>query len=56
MYDLKGMEIIENYRIMEDGIQNVSSGIGKAELFLVYVYIAIDIGFGRIIMRYFLTE
>lgn len=56
MYDADGIEITENFRNMEDSTQNVSSGAGKAELFLLYVYIAIVMGVGFIITRYFLTE
>lgn len=56
MYDANGMEITENYRNAEDADHRVSSGSGKAELFLLYVYIAIVMGLGYIFTRYFLTE
>ncbi|PKM86691.1 MAG: hypothetical protein CVU87_11390 [Firmicutes bacterium HGW-Firmicutes-12] len=56
MYDAKGMEITENYRNEEDADHRVSSGSGKAELFLHDVYIAIVMGLGYIFTRYFLTE
>lgn len=55
MYDANGMEITENYRNVEDADRRVSSGSGKAELFLLYVFIAIVIGVGYIMTRYFLT-
>ncbi len=56
IYDANGVEITENFRIVDGSTHNVSSGAGKAELFLLYVYIAIVIGLGIIITRYFLTE
>ncbi|PKM50454.1 MAG: hypothetical protein CVV02_10965 [Firmicutes bacterium HGW-Firmicutes-7] len=56
MYDADGMEITEKYRNVEDDDLRVSSGSGKAELFLIYVYIAIVMGLGIIFTRYFLTE
>lgn len=56
MYDADGKEIIENYRNVEDADRSMSSGAGKAELFLLYVFIAIVMGLGAIFTRYFLTE
>jgi len=56
LYNADGMEITENYRNIDDSTPDVSSGAGKAELFLVYVYIAIVIGLGIILTRYFLTK
>jgi len=56
VYDVDGMEITENFRIPEDSIKNISSGAGKAELSLLYVYISIVLGIGIIMTRYFLTE
>lgn len=56
MYDADGMEITENYKNVEDADRSVSSGSGKVELFLLYVYIAIVMGVGIIFTRYFLTE
>lgn len=55
LYDAKGDEITENFRNENPGIR-AHSGAGKAELFLLYVYIAIVIGLGIIMTRYFLTE
>lgn len=55
MYNADGMEITDNYRNAEDAEHRVSSVSGKAELFMLYVYIAIVIGLGYILTRYFLT-
>ena len=55
IYDTAGVDITENYRILEKGTQNMSSGTGKAELFLIYIFIAIVIWLGVILTRYFLT-
>ncbi|MGK0467421.1 zf-HC2 domain-containing protein [Clostridium sp.] len=56
VYDVDGIEITENFRIPEDSIKNISSGAGKAELFLLYIYILIVLGIGIIMTRYFLIE
>ena len=55
IYDTVGVDITENYRILEKGTQDMSSGTGKAELFLIYIFIAIVIWLGVILTRYFLT-
>ena len=55
IYDTEGVEITENYRIMEDGIQDMGSVTGKAELFLLYFFIAVIIVLGAILTIYFLT-
>ena len=55
IYDTVGVDITENYRILEKGTQDMSSGTGKAELFLIYFFIAIVIWLGIILTRYFLT-
>lgn len=55
IYDTVGADITENYRILEKGTQDMSSGTGKAELFLIYIFIAIVIWLGVILTRYFLT-
>jgi hypothetical protein len=55
IYDTEGVEVTDNYKIMEDGIQDTGFGAGKAELFLLYYFIAIIIGLGIILTRYFLT-
>jgi hypothetical protein len=55
LYDANGMEVTDNFRLLENNTQ-VSYGIGKAELFLLYVYITLILGLGIIFTRYFLTE
>jgi hypothetical protein len=55
IYDTEGVDITENYRNLEKGTEDMSSGAGKAELFLIYIYIAIVMGLGVILTRYFLT-
>ena len=55
LYDANGNEITENFRNEKPGVR-AHSGAGKAELFLLYIYIAIVIGLGIIMTRYFLTE
>ena len=40
LYDASGREITENFRNESAGAR-VHSGAGKAELFLLYIYIAI---------------
>lgn len=55
LYDASGIEITEKYR-NESESTRVNSGAGKAELFLLYVYIAVIIAFGIVLTRYFLTE
>ncbi|WP_461206742.1 zf-HC2 domain-containing protein [Clostridium sp. DL1XJH146] len=56
MYKSDGADITDSYRILGDDIQDVSFVMGKAELFLIYVYITIIIGLGIIMTRYFLTD
>lgn len=56
MYDADGREITDNFRNQEDSGNQVSASIGKAELFLLYIFIAIVMGLGIIFTRYFLTE
>ncbi len=55
LYDANGNEITENFRNESESIRG-GSGAGKAELFMLYVYIAIIMGLGIIMTRYFLTE
>jgi len=55
-YDENGNEITEKFRLSENDFQDLSFGIGKAELFMVYVFIALIAGFGAIMTRYFLTD
>ncbi len=54
LYDDNGTEITERFKI--EGSDVESRSIGKAELFLLYVYIAIIIGLGFVFTRYFLTK
>ena len=55
LYDTSGIEITEKYK-NESVSTPVDSGAGKAELFMLYVYIAIIMVFGVVLTRYFLTE
>lgn len=55
LYDAGGKEITENFKKESAGVR-VYPGAGKAELFLLYVYIAIVMGLGIAFTRYFLTE
>ena len=55
-YDEDGNEITDNFKIADNDIKDVRSSTGKAELFLLYVFIAIVFGFGIIMTRYFLVE
>lgn len=55
LYDANGKEITENFRNENPGVR-AHSGAGKAELFLLYVYVAIIMGLGIVFTRYFLTE
>jgi len=55
-YDEDGNEITDNFKIEDNDIKDVSSSTAKAELSLLYVYIAIVFGFGIIMTRYFLVE
>ncbi len=55
IYDIDGADITENYRNLENDTSDMGSATGKAELFLIYVYMAIVIGLGAILTRYFLT-
>jgi len=56
MYDADGMEITNNFMNQDNNNNQVSYAIGKAELFLLYVFIAIVLGLGYIFTRYFLTD
>ncbi|MGI6684106.1 MAG: zf-HC2 domain-containing protein [Bacillota bacterium] len=56
MYDAEGREITDNFKNQEDPGNQVRANMGKAELFLLYVFIAIVMGLGVILTRYFLTE
>ncbi len=56
VYDENSIEITENFRIPDEGRKNIAYGVGKVELFLLYVYIAIVLCFGILMVRYFLTE
>lgn len=56
VYDEAGLEITENFRIVENTNQSTGFGTGKAELFLLYIYIAIVLGLGIVCTRYFLTD
>lgn len=56
IYDENGNEITDNFIIADNDIKDVSSSTGKAELFLLYVFIAIVFGLGIIMTRYFLVE
>ena len=55
LYDAEGMEITENYRNIEV-VDNMSPGAGKAELFVLYIIIALVLGLGFLVTRYILTE
>lgn len=55
LYDVSGKEITENFKSERAGVR-VHSGAGKAELFLLYVYVSIVMGVGIVFTRYFLTE
>lgn len=56
MYDADGREITSTFKIKEDLGNQMRANIGKADLFLLYVLIAIVMGLGVIFTRYFLTE
>ena len=56
MYDANGMEITENFRINEDAVNDVDGNIAKAELNLLYVFMAIVAWIGYIITKYILTD
>lgn len=55
-YDEDGNEITENFKIADNDIQDIRFGMGTAELFMVYVFIALIAGFGAVMTRYFLTD
>lgn len=55
LYDTEGVDITENFRDLEKGTPDMGSATGKAELFLIYIFIAILMGIGAILTRYFLT-
>lgn len=55
MYDADGQDITESFKIQE-GTYGPKGSTGKAELFLINVFIVIVLGIGVIITRYFLTE
>jgi len=54
IYDSIGSEITDNFKIQEIAKNRVSSNIYKAELFVLYVFIAIVMALGFILARYFL--
>ncbi|MBF7097874.1 zf-HC2 domain-containing protein [Alkalibacter mobilis] len=56
MYDADGKEITDNFKNQENSGNQVRTNLEKAELFLLYVFIAIVMGLGVIFTRYFLTE
>ncbi|MFZ7103763.1 MAG: hypothetical protein ACOWWO_14060 [Peptococcaceae bacterium] len=56
LYDADGNIITEKFRKENPGARAHSGTTEKAELFLLYVYIAIVIVLGIIMTRYFLTE
>jgi hypothetical protein len=56
MYDADGGEITGKFINHEETSDQESWGIGKAELFMIYVFIAIVTGLGCILTRYFLVE
>ncbi len=53
LFDAQGVNITENFRSTEGEAAHGSSGTSKAELFLLYVYIAIVIAVGAVMTRYF---
>jgi len=55
MYNVEGIEITDNFKIQEVDQNRASPNIYKAELFLLYIFIAIIIVLGFIFTRYFLT-
>ncbi len=55
MYDAVGREITDNFKIQEVTKNRVSPNIYKAELFVLYVFIAIVVVLGFIFTRYFLA-
>lgn len=55
MYDAAGQEITDNFRNQENLGNQLRANIGKAELFLLYVFIFLVMGMGIILTRYFLT-
>lgn len=55
MYDAAGQEITDNFKNQENLGNQLRANIGKAELFLLYVFIFLVMGMGIILTRYFLT-
>jgi len=55
-YDSAGIEITENFRIEDGGRDEAGGTISKAELNLLYVFMAIVAWTGYIITKYILTE
>lgn len=55
-YNKDGKNITEDFKIPESDIQNESSTTAVMELGLVYYLIIIVLGFGIIMVRYFLTD
>lgn len=55
LYDTSGIDITEKYKNATESTR-VNSGAGKAELLLLYIYIAVIMAFGILLTRYFLTE
>lgn len=55
LFDDHGVNITENFRSTEGESSHRPSGTGKAELFLLYVYMVIVLAIGAVMTRYFLT-
>ncbi|MBK5261572.1 MAG: zf-HC2 domain-containing protein [Peptostreptococcaceae bacterium] len=58
MFDANGMEITDKFTLSQEELnsQDEFGNIYKAELFMLYVFIAMVMGLGFILTRYFLTE
>jgi len=55
-YNKEGNNITDNFKIPENEVQNENSTTAVMELGMVYFFIIIVIGFGIIMVRYFLTD
>jgi len=55
MYNAEGSEITDNFKIQEVAKNRAGPNIYKAELFVIYIFIAIVMVLGFIFTRYFLT-
>jgi len=55
-YNEDGEDITEAYQLPENEIQSESSTTASAELGLVYFLMFLVLGFGGIMVRYFLTD